>query len=344
MAQQKMTKEEMKKVVMATKRDHTRTILGVCIAVSMVFVVLGVLNLTNPQEFNHSMKALKLNDTDEDGEITALDVNGGYDSDDDGVPDQAEFPMKRMANFIVFAMMTIIGPFAFYKSKKDSDQAAIERRLPEFLRDVAEAGRFGMTLADAIIVASNGRYGKLTAEIKKMAAQIEWGVPATEALRLFSTRINTPSVKRLVAVIIKASDAGGNVADVLTMVSHDARETQLTKDERAISMSTYLAVVYISFFVFLVTIIILNATFLPKIREAGTMVTRSSAEAGVSGGMATLDVTVIPDIELAFFVSSMIHAVGDGIMAGVLTKGKIAEGLKHSFILLLLGFVVLQVA
>jgi flagellar protein FlaJ len=340
---QQMTKEEMKRVVMSSKRDLTRIILGISVAMAVVFVILGVLNMTNPQEFNHSMKALKLKDTNLDGVVDRLDINAGYDSNGDEVPDQAEYPIKRLANFVVFAMMVIIGPYAFYKSKQDANVVAIERRLPEFLRDVAEAGRFGMTLADAIVVAANGRYGKLTVEIKKMAAQIEWGVPASEALRLFAVRINTPGVNRLVAVIIKASDAGGNVADVLTMVSHDARETQLTKDERAISMSTYLAVVYISFFVFLVTIIILNATFLPKIREAGTMVTRASAEAGISSGMATLDVTVIPQIELAFFVSSMIHAVGDGIMAGVLTKGKVAEGLKHSFILLLLGFVVLQV-
>jgi flagellar protein FlaJ len=342
MAKQQMTKEEMKKVVMSSKKDLTKVILGISIAIALVCVVLGVLNLTNPQEFDHSMKALKLNDTNEDGTVDELDVNGGYDSDGDEIPDQAEYPVKRLANFVVFAMMAVIGPIAFYRSRKDANISAIERRLPEFLRDVAEAGRFGMTLADAIVVASNGRYGKLTIEIKKMAAQIEWGVPATEALRLFAQRINTPGVNKLVAVIIKASDAGGNVADVLTMVSHDARETQLSKDERSISMSTYLAVVYISFFVFLVTIIILNATFLPKIREAGTMVTRASEEAGISSGMAQLDVTVIPQIEMAFFVSSMIHAVGDGIMAGVLTKGKVAEGMKHSFILLLLGFVVLQ--
>lgn len=338
-----MTKAEMKKVVMASKRDLSNTILGVCAIFFVIMMVIGVLNWANPTQFNESLKSLNLKDTNGDGVIDAKDINDGYDSNNDKIPDQAEYPARRFVNFLVIGIIILIGPISFYKSKQDSDREAIERRLPEFLRDVAEAGRFGMTLADSIIVASNGRYGKLTTEIKKMAAQIEWGVPATEALRLFAQRINTPGVNRLVAVIIKASDAGGNVADVLSMVSHDARETQLSKDERAISMSTYLAVVYISFFVFLVTIIILNATFLPKIREAGTMVTRASAEAGISSGMATLDVSVIPQISLAFFVSSMIHAVGDGIMAGVLTKGKVAEGLKHSFILLLLGFVVLQV-
>jgi len=38
------------------------------------------------------------------------------------------------------------------------------------------------------------------------------------------------------------------------MVSHDTKENQLTLDERRIAMSTYIAVIYISFLVFLVTI------------------------------------------------------------------------------------------
>src|SRR6266571_4390720 len=137
-----------------------------------------------------------------------------------------------------------------------------------------------MTLAEAIVVSSGGRYGKLTPEIKKMAAQITWGVPATEALRLFADRVKTPMVGRVVAIIVKSSDAGGDVADVLTMVSHDTKENQLTEDERRIAMSTYIAVIYISFMVFLVTICIL---------------------------------------------------------AGVLDTGKIPNGLRHSFIMLVIA-------
>jgi flagellar protein FlaJ len=338
MAQQ-MTKEEMKRVVMASKRDLTKTILAISAILAAVLIVVGILNLAN--QVDYSFKKLKLSDSNDDGVIDARDVNPGHDSDGDGIPDQAESPTKRFVNFLVLAIMVLIGPYAFYTSKKDSDREAIERRLPEFLRDVAEAGRFGMTLADAIVVASSGRYGKLTIEIKKMAAQIEWGVPATEALRLFAQRINTPGVNRLVAIIIKSSDAGGNVADVLSMVSHDAREAQMTQDERKIAMSTYLAVVYISFFVFLVTIIILNATFLPKIKEAGTSVSQAAEAQGITMP-SSLNVDVIPSIELAFFVSSMIHAVGDGLMAGVLQSGKLAGGLKHSFILLALGFMILE--
>src|SRR5439155_22425050 len=109
---------------------------------------------------------------------------------------------------------------------------------PDFLRDVAEAGRFGMTLADAIVVSSSGRYGKLTPEIKKMAAQITWGVPATEALRLLATRVKIPMVERVVAIIVKSSDAGGDAADVLAMVGHETKHNQVTDAERVVMVCT----------------------------------------------------------------------------------------------------------
>src|SRR6266704_4467380 len=162
-------------------------------------------------------------------------------------------PAERFIYWMVLGTLGFIGPYGFFLAKRQREIKKVERRLPDFLRDVAEAGRFGMTLADAIVVSSSGRYGKLTPEIKKMAAQITWGVPATEALRLLSTRVKTPMVERVVAIIVKSSDAGGDVADVLTMVSHDTKENQLTEDERRITMSTYIAVIYISFMVFLAT-------------------------------------------------------------------------------------------
>jgi|WetSurMetagenome_2_1015567.scaffolds.fasta_scaffold01194_5 archaeal flagellar protein FlaJ len=240
--------------------------------------------------------------------------------------------------WVMLGLMIFSGPYGFYMSFQYKKTQEIETRLPDFLRDVAEAGRFGMTLAQAIRVSSRGRYGRLTPEIQRMAAQIDWGVPASEALRLFAERVNTPLVKRMVSIIIKANDAGGSVADVLTMVAHDARETIINFNERRISMATYTVVIYVAFGVFLATIFILNTTFLPNMEEAGQQVNDSAIEAGVTNLPATIQSEIIPTVQLIFIVSVAIHAFGDGILAGVLQDGKVANGLRHSFIMLLIGF------
>jgi flagellar protein FlaJ len=263
--------------------------------------------------------------------IAVIDNMGSFD-----------FPLEPV-DWIILTMLSVIS-IGFYMSAKEKHIHEIETRLPDFLRDVAEAGRFGMTLADAIVVASSGRYGELTPEIKKMAAQIEWGVPASEAIRLFATRVKTPLVVRMSSIIMKANDAGGNVADVLTMVSHDAKETILTDEERGVTMQTYVLVVYIAFFVFIATILILQGQFLPKMEEAGASVSEQAEKAGIGEiPGVSIQTDIIPAVSFVFLLSVIVHAVGDGLLAGVIQKGSISIGLRHSFIMLLSGFLSLRI-
>jgi archaeal flagellar protein FlaJ len=242
-------------------------------------------------------------------------------------------------DFIVLGMLAMLAPYGFAMTSKLRRVAKIEERLPDFLRDVAEAGRFGMTLPDAIIVASQGRYGLLSDEIKKMASQLEWGVPVATALTLFEERVPTPLVKRVVSIVTRANEAGGNVADVLSMVAHDTRETQLEAQGRQISMLTYVTVIYISFFVFLVTIYIMAAVFLPQMITAGNGIACSNV--GSSGAVA-ISVQFVPVLFLAFMVAVIVHAVGDGIMAGVLYTGRLSEGMQHATIMLATGWLIMR--
>lgn len=247
-------------------------------------------------------------------------------------------------DMVVIALLIAIGPIGFIVDAEQRRVRNIEERLPDFLRDVAEAGRFGMTLANAIVASSKGEYGKLTPEIRRMASQISWGVSATEALVLFAKRVNTPLVHRVCGLIIKASAAGGNIADVLTMSSVDTKESQNLFAERRSNMSTYIMVIYIAFFVFLVTVLILNKTFLPRMEE----VTRSQGLEGVdlsdapTAGVATISGDMIPKIRNIFFYAALVHAVGDGILAGVMDNGKIANGLRHSFIMVLIAYIFMR--
>jgi archaeal flagellar protein FlaJ len=247
--------------------------------------------------------------------------------------------LNPMLDFVVLGMLAILAPYGFLQSAKERRIERIEDRLPDFLRDVAEAGRFGMTLPDAIVVASRGRYGLLTEEIKKMASQLEWGVPVATALHLFEDRVPTPLVRRVVSIITRANEAGGNVADVLTMVAHDTREAQLSLKSRQISMLTYVTVIYIAFFVFLVTIYIMAAVFLPQMVTAGQGIASSSLS---SGGAVNLQFTYVPVLFIAFLVAVIVHAVGDGLMAGVLFNGRLAEGMQHATIMLIAGWAIMR--
>jgi len=261
--------------------------------------------------------------------VGVIDAIGGFETGLDWI------------DWLAIGLMAMCGPYGFYTSYRHKKVLEIESRLPDFLRDVSEGGRFGMTLADSLKVSSRGRYGRLTPEIQRMASQIDWGVPATDAMKLFVDRVDTPLVRRMTTIVIKANEAGGNVADVLDMVAHDARETLLNRNERSIAMSTYTVVIYVAFAVFLATIFILNTTFLPQMVKAGTSISEGAEEVG--GNIPVqVQADVVPQINLVFYIAVVIHAFGDGILAGVLQDGRIANGFRHSFIMLLIGLIGLR--
>ncbi len=220
----------------------------------------------------------------------------------------------------------------------------MEERFPDFLRDVAESSRFGMTLADSIVVASSGKYGALTDEIKRMASKIEWGVPVRDALLSFNERVKTPLIDRIVAIIIKSNEAGGNIADVLSMVARSARESQLSQKERSIEMFTYGFVLLTSFFVFLATIIILNKSFLPEMGKAGMAVEESFKKASIAGSLpgGGIAYQYVPVITFLFVLATIIHGVGDGIMIGILSDGRVKSGFVWAFVLLVSGYFILR--
>ena len=248
-------------------------------------------------------------------------------------------------DFIVFGIAAFLIAPGVYDMLERKKIKKIEERFPDFLRDVAESGRFGMTLADSIIVASSGRYGALTDEIKRMAAKIEWGVPVKDALLSFNERVKTPLIDRIIAIVIKANEAGGNVADVLNMVARAARETQLAQKERSIEMFTYAFVLLTSFFVFLATIIILNKSFLPEMAKAGMAVEESFRNAAIAGSLpgGGIAYEVVPIISFLFVLATIIHGVGDGIMIGILSNGRVKSGMIWAFALLVSGYLILRI-
>lgn len=250
-------------------------------------------------------------------------------------------------DWMIVGLMAFLGPVGIARTVEDKRIREIEERLPDFLRDVAEGGRFGMTLAKSIVAASKGRYGKLTPEIERMAFQIQWGVSATEALALFSERVQTPLVNRTSALIIKASTAGGNVADVLELVATDTKETHLMQRERRASMQAYTSVIYIAFGVFLVTVLILQATFLAEMaKTAASASALQQTSGGLPGGGvqgATISADFIPAIKEVYFYAAIVHAIGDGILAGVISTGKFSSGMIHAFAMTLGAFVMLRV-
>src|SRR2546422_8702019 len=135
-----MTNVELEKARLrrTEKGDRRKSVIGVASALFVLFGFVAFLNLID--SVNLAFRATQGN-------------------------------VERFLYRLVGATLGFIGPYGFYVAKLQRGGKQIGRRLPDFLRGVAEAGRFGQTLAGATVVPSGGRDGQLTPEIKDMSAQ-----------------------------------------------------------------------------------------------------------------------------------------------------------------------------
>jgi len=230
-------------------------------------------------------------------------------------------------DFVFFSLLTIISPIALlnyvdYRWRKDVDE-----HLPDLFRSIVQAQEIGMTLPNALEEAAKRDYGPLTPELKKMTAQISWGSSFEEALLAFGRRVGTVLTQRTVPMIIEASRSGGRVEKVFDPMGKFIQTTILLEKERKTQTRPYIAIIYVALFVFLFTIVILFKTFFTEV-----------------GGMALFSMpTVSPmDLQRTFLHLTLVQGFFGGLVAGKMGEGSISAGLKHSLVMMLLGYLTLK--
>jgi flagellar protein FlaJ len=242
---------------------------------------------------------------------------------------------KRYAtDFFLVALVCAVGPYAWFYNREMARLGAIDGKFPDFLRDLAESARAGMTLPRALVNAAGGAYGELTPEIKKMAAQVEWGVEFSETLQRFGDRVGSPLIRRIVSLIVEAQRAGGSMVEILSAAADDAREIKQIVQSRNNQMGMYSMVIYIAFFVFIAVVLVLQAQFIPAFKTAV-----DAAGAGAKVGGLNFKQFDPEDFNTIFFHAALIQGMGGGLVGGVLTKGNAIAGMRSVVIMMIIAWV-----
>lgn len=244
---------------------------------------------------------------------------------------------KDWIDFFAFALLAGLGPYGFYFASRQGRRKRLEERFPDFLRDIAASSKAGLTLTQAAVIASKGEYGALSPEIVKMADQLSWNVPFEEALGKFGDRVNTPLVQRAVSLIVEASHSGGHVNDVLMAAARDVRELKNLENERKLTMSLYTVIIYITFFVFLGVAATLYGQFIPEIINSAEAA-RAQGSTGVAG--LSFELLSLEDYRIFYYMAGIMQGLGNGMVAGLMGSGKGLSGLRHSFLMVLITYLV----
>ncbi len=240
---------------------------------------------------------------------------------------------------LLISVLTFILPLAGYLYIEYRRIRQMERMFPQFLRDLADAQRAGMTLPQAVVSVSKVHYGPLSEEVRKMANQISWGVPFDEALTRFAERSGSNMIKAAVRLILEAYMAGGDIASILYTVAEDSKKVHLLREERKTRFSGFIVTMYAVFLIYLVLVSILLNTLIPELPTLPQV-----------GGESVFGISTHPtqrieegDMRTILFHLTIIEAVFSGIIAGLAGEGSILAGAKHAFVMILIALLAFQV-
>lgn len=230
-------------------------------------------------------------------------------------------------DFVFFAVIFAVFPPAILNYVDYRWRKAVDEHLPDVFRSIVQAQETGMTLPQALEEASKRDYGPLTSELRKMAAQVSWGMTFEEALQALERRVNTLLMQRTSPLIIEASRSGGNVEKVFEPMGKFVQMSLLLDKKRRSQTRPYIAIIYVASFAFLFTIILLFKSFFTSIE--GLPILGSAAMAP-------------EEMKRIFFRLTSIQAFFGGLIAGKMGEGTIYAGLKHGLILMLCGYIALK--
>src|SRR5947209_11131130 len=238
--------------------------------------------------------------------------------------------------FLLLGGIVALIPPAIVYLMESKRRDSIDNNIPHLIRDIADAGRSGMTLTRSIEISAERDYGPLTKELKKLIAKISFRVPLERALQYFADATGTTLARRSSMLIAEANKSGGDIQESMESVAKHVQEIQYLERKRRATLRPFIGVMYISFAVFLVTVYLLISSFFKQL--ANTNFGGGGGSGGFGGGFSFVSLP-LDKITAVFLYMAMIEALFAGLVGGKMATGYLKDGLKHAILLMMICFV-----
>ena len=202
--------------------------------------------------------------------------------------------------------------------------------LPYLLREISNAQRTGMSLPRAIQESAKRHYGPLTPELRKMSSKITWGIPFNKAMEDFQSAVDTPLAQRATILILEAERSGGNLEEIFEATENHVQTLLNLKKEREGAMKPYIWIIYASFVIFIMVVVILFVTFFIPFGSA-------NISPDQTGGMFLLEID-LDTLEILFLHMLAVQGFFSGLVAGKMSKMSVRAGLMHSVVMMFIGW------
>ncbi len=229
-------------------------------------------------------------------------------------------------------VLIVVFPFVYSAIRDTTVSNEKEEMFLEFARNLVESVKTGTPISKSILNVKNRPYGALTPHVKKLANQIQIGIPLNRAIQTFAKDVNNKTITRALTLIGQAERAGGDIGMILESVANAVSMSDKLKKERRAAIQTLVVQGYIIFIVFIIIILVMQFRILPMI--SGIAEVGGAVGLGVGGELDTAE------ISNAFLYLLLIQGFFSGLTIGKLAENNMKAGLKHSFALMFLSFII----
>ncbi len=222
-------------------------------------------------------------------------------------------------------------PYLFFGFLEVQEIISAESGYPNFLNDLAQGVASGMTIPQAVQVASEAKYGVLSKYVQKLHTWMTWGIPFPEAWSKFTKLLQRSDlIKRVNGIIAESFIAGGDIGAVLATLTTDVTLLKRIESDKKAMAQQNIVIMYLIYFIFLGIIIGLYKILVPIL-----YVQRIGVFGGIS--LRPADLITTDYFKTLFFLMTVIQSASIGFMAGQIVEERLVAGFKHVIIMVSLG-------
>ena len=227
---------------------------------------------------------------------------------------------------LAVALFISAAPAAIIHIRLTKTKTSMEQGVSNFLRDLTEVRKTGLSPEKCIESLSKREYGVFGKELRKISSEISWGIPAKKVMMDFLHRTRSWMVQIVMFLLVETIDVGGGTVAMIESLARFNNLTQEVEKEKKMSVRPYVMMPYLASILLVATTIMMM---------------------GLTTGVAVPGMDAAPKdntlMQVVFISSVIFNSYLIGIVAGKISEESVGAGFKHAAILVLISIIAAKI-
>jgi flagellar protein FlaJ len=223
---------------------------------------------------------------------------------------------------LAVSLCVTTAPAAMVYSKLSNHKTQTEAGINNFLRDLTEVRKTGLSPEKCIESLSQRDYGVFSKELRKISSEISWGLPIRKVIMDFIKRTRSWMAQIVMFLLVETVDVGGGTIAMVESLARFNNMTEEVEKQKRADTRPYIMMPYFCALLLVIT--------------TSMMLGFTSGTFGIAGGTQPADMGWIRSI---FNSSCIFSSYLIGIVAGKISEESVAAGFKHASILVVISAV-----